>query len=83
MLLKPVSSADMSAVILVLDNPYFVIPTDAGRYVIDNVPPGEYAVVGWHERIKPVTRTVRVIAGETTKLDFNIPIPAAGEDASR
>lgn len=75
--------ADMSAVILVLDNPHFAIPSDSGRYVIDNVPPGEYTVVGWHERIKPVTRTVRVTAGETTRLDFNIPIPAAGEDASR
>lgn len=75
--------ADMSAVILVLDNPYFAIPSDAGRYVIENVPPGEYTVVGWHERVKPITHIVRVVAGETTKLDFNIPIPPAGEDAAR
>jgi plastocyanin len=75
--------ADMSAVILVLDNPYFAKPSDAGRYVIEGVPAGEYTVVGWHERIKPVTRTVRVVAGETVKLDFNIPIPAIAEDAGR
>ena len=75
--------ADMSAVILVLDNPYFAIPSDAGRYVIDNLPPGEYTVVGWHERVKPITRVIRVVAGETTKLGFNIPIPPAGEDAAR
>jgi hypothetical protein len=49
---------------------------------IDNVPPGEYTVVGWHERIRPVTRTVRVVSGETAKLDFNIPIPNA-DDAGR
>jgi hypothetical protein len=39
-------------------------------------------VLGWHERIKPVTRTVRVTAGETARVDFNIPIVQA-DDASR
>ena len=72
--------SDMSAVVLVLDNPWFAIPSDAGRYVIEGVPPGDYTVVGWHERIKPVTGKVRVVAGETAKLDFNIPIPTAPDD---
>jgi hypothetical protein len=72
----------MSAIVLVLENPYFTVPNDAGRYVIEGVPPGEYTVVGWHERIKPVTHTVRVTANETTRLDFNIPIPQP-DDAPR
>jgi plastocyanin len=72
--------SDMSAIVLVLDNPFFAVPSDNGRYAIENVPPGEYTVVGWHERIKPITRTIRVVAGETVKLDFNIPIPPP-EDA--
>jgi plastocyanin len=75
--------SDMSAVILVLDNPHFAVPSTAGRYVIDDVPPGEYTVVGWHERIKPVSRTVRVVAGRTSRLDFNIPLPSGGENFSR
>jgi plastocyanin len=75
--------SDMSAVILVLDNPYFAQPARTGRYVIEDVPPGEYTVVGWHERIKPVTRLVRVVAGETARLDFNIPLPSGGENFSR
>lgn len=74
--------SDMSGVVLVLENPYFAVPTDGGRFTIDNVPSGDYTVVGWHERVKPITRTIRVIAGETVKLDFNIPIPPA-EDAGR
>ncbi|MDB4913342.1 MAG: hypothetical protein JWM95_986 [Gemmatimonadetes bacterium] len=73
--------SDMSAVVLVLDNPFFAIPMENGRYVIDGVPPGDYTVVGWHERIKPVTGTVHVVAGEAAKLDFNIPIPPPAEDA--
>jgi hypothetical protein len=75
--------SDMSAVVLVLDNPYFAVPSDAGRYVIDGVPPGDYTVMGWHERIKPIARTVRVVAGETVRLDFNIPIPMAADEVGR
>ena len=75
--------SDMSAVVLVLDNAYFAVPSTSGRYSIENVPPGEYTVVGWHERIKPVQRTVRVITGETARLDFNIPLPAGGETLPR
>jgi plastocyanin len=75
--------SDMSAVVLVLDNPHFAQPAATGRYVIEDVPPGEYTVVGWHERIRPVTRTVRVVAGETARLDFNIPLPSGGENFSR
>ena len=75
--------SDMSAVILVLDNPHFAVPSSAGRYAIDGVPPGEYTVVGWHERIKPVSRIVKVVAGRTSRLDFNIPLPSGGENFSR
>ena len=75
--------SDMSAIVLVLDNQFFAIPGDGGKYMIENLPPGEYTVVGWHERIKPVTRTVRVVAGETAKLDFNIPIPVQADEGAR
>ncbi|CAN5115908.1 hypothetical protein BH09GEM1_BH09GEM1_39420 [soil metagenome] len=75
--------SDMSAIILVLDNPYFAVPNVAGKYAIEDVPPGDYTVVGWHERIKPVTQTIHVTAGETARLDFNIPIPALAADAGR
>jgi hypothetical protein len=65
----------MSAVILVLANPFFASPDENKRYVIDDVPEGEYTIVAWHERIKPITRHIRVIAGQTTTVDFNIPLP--------
>src|SRR5579859_5015627 len=66
--------SDMSGVVLVLDNPYFATPTPAGRYVIENVPVGDYAVVGWHERAKPIVMRLHVTEGQTASLDFNIPI---------
>jgi plastocyanin len=67
--------SDMSAVVLVLLNPFFTEPDDAHHFAIADVPEGDYTIVGWHERIKPVTRRVHVAAGQTTTVDFNIPLP--------
>jgi len=73
--------ADMSAIVLVLANPFFASPDERGQYVIDGVPEGEYTIVGWHERIRPIVHHVRVRAGETSHVAFDIPLPV--EAASR
>ena len=70
--------SDMSAVVLVLANTFFASPDDSRRFTIDDVPEGDYTIVGWHERIKPITRRVHVTAGETATVDFNIPLPQGG-----
>lgn len=72
--------SDMSASVLVLQNPYFASPGDDRRYVIDGVPEGDYTIVGWHDRAKPVVRRVHVSAGQTSTVDFNIPVPPAGSE---
>jgi plastocyanin len=69
---------DMSATILILPNPFFATPDETHRYVIDDVPEGEYTIIGWHERITPIVHKIRVRAGQTTTLDFNIPLPQGG-----
>jgi plastocyanin len=74
--------SDMTAVVLVLGNPFFASPDESRHYSIDGVPEGDYTVVGWHERIKPVTRKVHVTAGQTTTVDFNIPLPQGGARTS-
>ena len=66
--------SDMNGVILVRDNPYFVVPDDRGRFAIDGVPAGDYQAVAWHERIRPVSTTVRIRDGETTGIEFQIPL---------
>jgi len=67
--------SDMSAIVLVLENPFFTTP-DSGHYVISGVPPGDYSLTAWHERIRPIVNRVHVAAGEATRLDLDIPIPA-------
>ena len=67
--------SDMSAVILVLDNPFFTTPNREGSFSLEGVPPGDYTLVAWHERIKAVKRKIRVVAGQATSVTFNIPLP--------
>ncbi|MBT6050270.1 MAG: hypothetical protein HOG49_26025, partial [Candidatus Scalindua sp.] len=52
--------AEMSAFVLVLNNPYFSVPGKDGVFKIDNVPPGTYKVSAWHEKLRTVTADVTV-----------------------
>lgn len=66
--------SDMSAVIMVLDNPYFAVPGADRRYRIANIPPGTHTLVAWHERSAPAEQTVEVKKGETLELNLTVPI---------
>lgn len=47
--------ANMSAVIVVLDTPYFDTTKSDGRFEIPNVPAGDYTLNVFHERATPAT----------------------------
>jgi plastocyanin len=66
--------ADMSGVVLVLDNPFFATPDAAGEFRIDGIPAGEYRAVAWHERAHPVSLSVRIAPGAATPAEFAIPL---------
>ena len=65
----------MSASILVLDHPYFSIPHLDGTFMLPNVPPGDYTLVGWHERVGERTQAVRVQAGDSVTVELSLPVP--------
>ena len=60
----------MSAFILVFSHRYFAVTDEEGRYRIDNVPPGTYSVVAWHESLPSDTRRVSVPDGGEVDLNF-------------
>jgi len=66
--------ADMNAYILVYDHPFFAVPDAQGRFIIEGVPPGDYTLVAWHERVRPIRTPVRVEAGRTATPSVAIPL---------
>jgi len=39
----------MNAEILVVSHPYYTVTDQSGRFELDDVPPGDYQIVAWHE----------------------------------
>src|SRR6266536_2141821 len=63
--------AEMSAVVVVLDTPYFGISNRKGELVIPNVPPGRYTMRIWHETalldaLNAMTREIRITENSST-----------------
>lgn len=63
---------EMWASILVLTNPYHAVTDRDGRYVIANVPPGNYTLTAWHERWHPMSRQVVVVKGQAAEINFEL-----------
>lgn len=63
---------EMSAYILVLQNPFFAKPDEQGNYQIQNVPPGSYTLKAWHENLRPESKEVKVSEGGTARVDFEL-----------
>ncbi len=62
----------MSAYILVFNHPFFASADAQGRYRIDNVPPGTYSVVAWHQGTTTAPQIVTVPDGGATEIDFTV-----------
>lgn len=74
--------AEMSAVVIALDTPYFGISNKSGEIVIPQVPTGHYTMKVWYEAALPatldtLTRDVNVTAGTSTLGVLQIPAGAA------
>jgi plastocyanin len=67
----------MTAYIVVADHPYQAITDMYGEYVIDEIPPGNYKLKVWHEKLGSQERQVEVKAGASQKADF-VFAPTAG-----
>ncbi len=62
---------EMSAYLVVFENPYFATTDKKKRQaVIRNVPPGNYKVSFFHEKLQPKEVEVTVEAGEEAVLEF-------------
>lgn len=63
---------EMSAFVLVLENPYFTKPDAGGNFLIENVPLGRYRVLTWHERLLSQVQEVTVQENGSVTVDFTL-----------
>jgi plastocyanin len=52
----------MSAIVVVHDNPFVAMASRDGRFALEGVPEGRYRVTAWHERAEPASLDVVVAA---------------------
>ncbi len=60
---------EMSAYIVVLQNPYYTLVGKTGKYKIKNIPAGTYTLVVWHPKFKVKRITVEVSQDESRNMD--------------
>lgn len=60
----------MSAHIAVIDNPYFAVTPANGSVTLSNVPPGEYVVAVWQEKLGIKEQRVKLEARGSADLQF-------------
>ncbi len=54
----------MSAWIATFDHPYFAVTAADGTFSIPDLPPGEYTLVTWHEKLGKRTQVIQATGGD-------------------
>jgi plastocyanin len=62
----------MSALVVVRDNPWYSQPSSDGSFTIEAVPPGRYVLHAWHERSPPTTRDLVIPAVGIANLELQL-----------
>ncbi len=64
----------MSGWMIVADSPYITITDTSGSFKIDNVPPGDYTVEIWHEKLGKQTEKISVKGNSDAKVSVSFKI---------
>jgi plastocyanin len=60
----------MHAFIGVLDHPYYAVSGDTGSFTIPNLPPGDYTLEAWHEKLGTQDQKITVSPSGKVTADF-------------
>ena len=60
----------MTGFIGVLPHPYFSVTKNDGSFEIKNLPPGEYLVEAWHEKLGVQSQKIKIEPQETKEIEF-------------
>jgi hypothetical protein len=60
----------MHSYIGVVDHPYFAVTGPDGKFQWKNVPPGDYTVAVWHEKLGKQEQQVHVASAASAAVNF-------------
>ena len=60
----------MTSYFVVLPHPYFGKVNESGEYMIQDIPPGKYKLVAWHEYFGTLEKPVEVKANQPVSVNF-------------
>jgi len=60
----------MHSYIAVFKHPFFAVTGKDGGFELKNLPPGEYTIEAWHEKLGTMTQHVKIAQGESKQVDF-------------
>jgi plastocyanin len=63
----------MKSYIAVVKNPYFAVTGKGGTFELKDLPPGNYTLQAWHEKLGSKTKMITVTAGASQTLEFDFP----------
>ena len=63
---------EMGGVVVVLDNPFFAVTGEDGKFEIPNVPPGKYTLKTWSEKLPETSREITVAASAPTTVALKV-----------
>ncbi len=63
---------EMEAYVIVLQNPYFTVTDKEGNFNIENIPPGDYTLKVWNEKLMAKEKQISVPKSGTIHVDFEL-----------
>jgi plastocyanin len=69
----------MRSYIGVLQHPFFAVTGEDGSFSISGLPPGDYTLAAWHEKLGTVEQQVSVGASESKEAEFTFSAGGAGD----
>ena len=63
----------MSAWLIVVDHPYYDVTSASGNFSLAEVPPGDYMLEAWHEKLGKQSQRVKVEPNQKVEVTFKYP----------